>query len=121
MMRRFMLKGKIHGARITRTRLDYDGSITVDSKVLTAAGIAPFEMVHVLNLNNGQRAETYAIAGKSGSGAMELNGPAARLGEIGDEIIVLAYALYDEGETATIRVARLAGKNRVKVVKVHSS
>lgn len=120
-MKRFMLKGKIHGAHITRTRLDYDGSITVDSKVLKAAGIAPFEMVHVLNLNNGERAETYAIEGRPGSGAMELNGPAARLGEIGDEIVVLAYALFDEGETATIRVARLKGNNRVKVVKVHSS
>jgi len=120
-MKRFMLKGKIHGGKITRTRLDYDGSITVDIKVLNAAGIEPFEMVHVLNLNNGARAETYAIAGKPGSGVMELNGPAARLGEIGDEIVVLAYALYEEGETASPRVARLTGKNRVKMVKIHNS
>jgi len=120
-MKRFMLKGKIHGGHITRTRLDYDGSITVDLKVLNAAGIAPFEMVHVLNLNNGERAETYAIAGKPGSGAMELNGPAARLGEIGDEIVVLAYALFEEGESSSPRVARLGAKNRVKTVKVHSA
>jgi len=118
-MKIFMLKGKIHGGRITRTRLDYEGSITVDSKVLKAAGISPFEMVHVLNLNNGERAETYAIAGRAGSGAMELNGPAARLGEVGDEIVVLAYALYGEGEKARPRVAKLGVRNRVASVRVH--
>ena len=120
-MKMFMLKGKIQGGRITRTRLDYEGSITVDIKALKAAGISPFEMVHVLNLNNGERAETYAIAGKPGSGAMELNGPAARLGEIGDEIVVLAYALYGEGEEARPRVAKLKGRNRVASVKVYGS
>ena len=120
-MKRMMLRGKIHGGRITRTRLDYEGSITIDSKVLKAAGIAPFEMVHVLNLNNGERAETYAIKGKAGSGAMELNGPAARLGEVGDEIVVLSYAIHEEGESAAPRVAKLGPRNRVRSVKVHSS
>jgi aspartate 1-decarboxylase len=116
-MKRFMLKGKIQGARITRTRLDYEGSITVDTVVLAAAGIEPYEMVHVLNLNNGERAETYAISGRRGAGAVELNGPAARLGEVGDEVVVLAYGLFDPGEKPAPRCVRLGARNRIKSVR----
>jgi len=117
-MQRFMLKGKIHGAVITRTRLNYEGSITVDSAILKAAGIEPHEMVHVLNMNSGQRAETYAIEGRKGSGAVELNGPAARLGQPGDSVIILTYGLFSAGEKAGPRIVLLGLKNRVKAVKV---
>jgi len=116
-MKKFMLNGKIQGARVTRTRLDYEGSITVDSALLAAAGIGAYEKVHVLNLNNGERAETYAIPGRKGSGAVELNGPAARLGEVGDEVIVLSYALLEEGEEARPRVVKLKGRNRLASVR----
>ncbi len=90
-MERIMLKSKIHRATITSTDLYYDGSITLDQDLLDKAGILPGEQVHVLNLNNGARFTTYAIVAKRGSGTVVLNGPAARLGSIGDEIIVLSY------------------------------
>ena len=77
-MQRLLLKSKIHGAVITGKRLDYEGSIRIDAKILTAADIAPLEKVQVLNANNGARFETYAIAGRAGSGVVELNGSAAR-------------------------------------------
>lgn len=118
-MKRFMLKSKIQGARVTRTLLHYQGSITVDAAVLEAAGIEHFEMVHVLNLNNGARAETYAIAGRRGGGAVELNGPAARLGQVGDEVVILSYGLLEEGEEPRPRVAKLKGRNKVASVRTH--
>ena len=113
-MERFLLKGKIHNAVITGTRLDYEGSVTVDSAVLESAGISAYEMVHVLNLNNGQRAETYAIEGKRGSGTVELNGPAARLGQAGDPVVILAYGLFSAAEKAMPKIAILGPGNRVK-------
>ncbi|MBW2037851.1 MAG: aspartate 1-decarboxylase [Deltaproteobacteria bacterium] len=90
-MRRLMLKSKIHRATITGTALDYEGSITIDEGLLEEADILPGEQVHVLNLNSGARFITYAIVAPRGSGTVLLNGPAARLGSIGDKVIVLSY------------------------------
>ena len=91
---RTMLKSKIHRATVTDANLNYVGSITVDTELLEAADINLFEQVHVVNINNGARFETYAIEGAPGSGTMCLNGAAARLAQPGDLIIVLTYAQY---------------------------
>ena len=96
MLRRF-LKAKIRDIRLTGTYLEYEGSITLDEDWLDAAGIAPNEEVQVLNVETGARFTTYAIRGERGSGAVELNGPAAHLGNVGDRVMVLTYALlFDE-------------------------
>lgn len=93
---RTMLKSKIHRATVTDANLDYVGSITVDLDLLEAADIRPYEQVQVLDINNGARFETYAIVGERGSGAMCLNGAAARLVQPGDLVIVLTYAQFPE-------------------------
>lgn len=93
-MRRTMLKSKIHRATITGSDLNYVGSITVDADLLDAADILPHEQVHVVDVNNGARFETYTIAGERGTGVMQVNGAAARLVHSGDTIIVISYADY---------------------------
>lgn len=96
-MTRIMLQGKIHRARVTEARTDYEGSITVDRDLLEAAGILPFEQVHVLDVDNGARFVTYAIAGERASGEMVVNGAAAHLVEVGHPVMVLSYVqLADE-------------------------
>jgi len=90
-MERFMLKSKIHRATLTGADLDYEGSITIDEELLEKADILQGEQVHVLNINNGQRFITYAIAVPRGSGTILLNGPAARLGTTGDKVIIISY------------------------------
>ena len=97
-MQRVMLKSKIHRATITGCDLHYVGSITIDSELLRAADILEHEQVHVLDIDNGARFETYTIAGEPGSGAMQINGAAARLVHEGDTIIVVSYASYDAAE-----------------------
>jgi aspartate 1-decarboxylase len=86
-----MLKSKIHRATVTDANINYEGSITIDSKLMKAADILPYEQVHVLNVNNGARFTTYAIKGGEGSGEICLNGAAARLGVKGDLVIILTY------------------------------
>jgi aspartate 1-decarboxylase len=93
-----MLKSKIHRATVTDANLNYVGSITIDKDLLQRADIRPYEHVHIVNINNGARLETYAIEGPSGGGDICLNGAAARLAQPGDLIIVLSYAQYDESE-----------------------
>ncbi len=93
-----MLKSKIHRATITQAELHYPGSITIDPELLEAAGILSCEQVHVLNLHTGDRFETYAIEGERGSRVICLNGPAARLGQVGDIVVVLTYAMMDSEE-----------------------
>jgi aspartate 1-decarboxylase len=100
-MNRQMLKSKIHRARITDSDLHYVGSITIDPDLLEAADILEHELVHVLDVDNGARFETYTIAGERGSGEMKVNGAAARLVHTGDTIIVVSYASYDERELGT--------------------
>jgi aspartate 1-decarboxylase len=95
-----MLKSKIHRATITDCDLHYVGSITIDPELLEAGDILEHEQVHVLDIDNGARFETYTIAGERGSGVMTINGAAARLVQRGDTIIVVSYASYTEDELA---------------------
>ena len=97
-MQRVMLKSKIHRATITGSDLHYVGSITIDPELLAAADILEHEQVHVLDIDNGARFETYTIAGEPGSGVMQINGAAARLAHRGDTIIVVSYASYEQAE-----------------------
>jgi aspartate 1-decarboxylase len=99
-MQRTMLKSKIHRATVTGSDLHYVGSITIDPDLLAAADILEHEQVHVVDVDNGARFETYTIAGERGSGAMQVNGAAARLVHHGDTIIVISYAQYDAAELA---------------------
>lgn len=98
-----VLKAKIHRVRITQVDIDYVGSLTLDRDLMEAAGLLPFEKIHVLNVNNGSRIETYVIEGPRGSGIVGLNGPAARTGLVGDIVIVLAYAWMPEEEARTFQ------------------
>ncbi len=115
-MFRTMLKSKIHRATVTEANLYYEGSITIDAKLMDKADILPDEKVEVLNLNTGARLETYAIRGKAGSGIICLNGPAARGACVGDQVIVLSYVMVEDKEAGSLtpRVVKLDGKNRIK-------
>jgi len=93
-----VLKSKIHRVKITDANLDYIGSITIDEDLMDAAGLIEGEKVQVLNINNGERIETYVIKGTRGSGEICLNGPAARKGLPGDVVIIISYALIDVNE-----------------------
>ena len=99
-MQRTMLKSKIHRATVTGSDLHYVGSITIDPDLLDAADILEHEQVHVVDVDNGARFETYTIAGERGSGAMQVNGAAARLVHAGDTIIVISHSQYDRHEPA---------------------
>ena len=99
-MIRTMLKSKIHRARVTGSDLHYVGSITVDRDLLDAADVLEHELVHVLDIDNGARFETYAIAGESGSGEVRVNGAAARLVHTGDTVILVSFAAYAPEELA---------------------
>jgi len=117
-MDRCVLKSKIHRASVTEANLNYEGSITLGPDLMDAADFLPYERVQVLNLNNGERFETYIIRGDS-SGMVVLNGPAARLGEVGDKVIILSYAWAEEEEAArnTPVVVYVDEENRVAEVK----
>lgn len=97
-MRRSMCKSKIHRATVTDANLAYEGSITLDPVLMEAADILAYERVHVVNIDNGARFETYVITGAAGSGDVVLNGAAARLVQPGDKVIIISYADYDEAE-----------------------
>src|SRR5947209_10549515 len=97
-MQRTMLKSKIHRATVTGSDLHYVGSITIDPDLLEAADIREFEQVAVVDVDNGARFETYTISGDRGSGAIQVNGAAARLVHNGDTIIVISYAAYGPDE-----------------------
>ena len=109
-------KSKIAHATVTEADLHYDGSITTDETLIKAVGIIPGERVEVLNINNGNRFDTYVIAGETGSGVICLNGPAARLGVVGDRVIILSYAYMtpEEAKTAKLRTVRVDAQNRIK-------
>jgi aspartate 1-decarboxylase len=114
-MNRTMLKSKIHRARVTGSDLHYVGSITVDADLLDAADVLEHEQVHVLDIDNGARFETYAIAGERGSGDVTVNGAAARLVHEGDTVIVISYASYDADELQTYqpKVVHVNSSNRI--------
>lgn len=109
------LKGKIHRATVTQAELDYIGSITVDMDLLEQAGIAEYEKVHIVDVNNGSRFETYTIAGERGSGIICLNGAAARCVQKGDKIIIMCYAsmTMEEAESMPPRVVFVDDDNQV--------
>jgi len=114
-VRRFMLKSKIHRAKLTGTEINYEGSIAVDAELLEMANMLPGEQVHVLNSSNGARFVTYAIEAPRGSRTVVLNGAAALLGKIGDELIILSYCGLEENEAQRFRpsIVVLEGQNRV--------
>ncbi len=97
-MQRFMLKSKIHRAKVTDANLDYEGSITIDSSLLEKTDILPYEKVEIYNVSNGERFSTYAIKGESGSGIICINGAAARKASRGDIIIIASYVITDDAE-----------------------
>ena len=99
-MLRSILKSKIHRAIITKTDLNYKGSLTIDRILMDAADLLPFEQIMVYNISNGNRFDTYVIEGDGGSGSICLNGAAARKGSPGDPIIIASYGLYSEDEIA---------------------
>lgn len=95
-----MLKGKIHRATVVQAEIDYVGSITIDPILMEKAGILEYEKVQVVDVNNGNRLETYTIAGESGSGMICLNGAAAKCVEVGDKVIIMCYASMTPEEAA---------------------
>ena len=116
MWRKF-LRAKIHAARVTAKNLDYEGSLTLDPALLSAAGIAPFESIWVYNLNNGERFETYVIRGEAGSGEVCLNGAAARKGEVGDRLILVTYAWLSPEELKQAEATVVLVNERNEVVR----
>jgi aspartate 1-decarboxylase len=110
-----MFKSKIHRAVITQADLYYEGSLTVDADLLDAADLLEYEKVSVVNVNNGERFETYLILGERGSGVICLNGAAARKGAVGDEIIIISYASLSEEEARTYKptVVHVDRRNRI--------
>jgi aspartate 1-decarboxylase len=116
-MVRTLLKSKIHRATITEANLTYEGSLTIDARLMELADILPYEMVYVYNINNGERFETYAIAGEAGSGVICLNGAAARKGMPGDLIIITTFATYTAAELAdhTPQIVYVDAANRPKL------
>ena len=111
-----MLKSKIHRATITDADLNYEGSLTIDKDLLDAVDLRPYERVMVYNINNGERFDTYTIEGESGSCVIGLNGAAARKGLIGDQIIIVSYALFSEDELKDFspKIVLLNKSNKIK-------
>lgn len=115
-MLRTILKSKIHRAHVTEVNLYYEGSVTIDAVLMEKTDIIANEKVEVLNLNNGLRLETYAIIGKRNSGVICLNGPAARGACVGDEVVILSYAIVDDkdGKIIKPKVINVDERNRIK-------
>jgi aspartate 1-decarboxylase len=111
-----MLKSKIHKATVTQADLMYEGSLTIDSDLMRAVGLLPYEKIKIYNINNGERLDTYAIEGEPGSGVIGLNGAAARKGMIGDLIIIVSYAIYHDDDLHDFepKVVVLDKDNRIK-------
>ncbi len=106
-MQRILLKSKIHRVRITDANIDYEGSVSIDEKLMEKANIIPYERVNIWDVNNGNRFETYAIPAKKNSGDIVVNGAAARLVQIGDTIIIASFAIYSGEE---IRPSKKGGE-----------
>jgi aspartate 1-decarboxylase len=115
-MLRVMLKSKIHRATVTEANLGYEGSLTIDADLMRGADILPYEMVHVFNISNGERFQTYALEGEAGSGVMCLNGAAARKGTPGDLIIIATFATYEDTalERHEPKIVLVDAQNRAK-------
>lgn len=113
-----LMKSKIHRATVTEANLNYVGSITIDSELMKAAGIIENEKVQVVNINNGNRFETYAIPCQAGSGTICLNGAAARLVQTGDIVIIISYGIFDMDEALKFEPKVVFVDNRNKIVKI---
>jgi len=113
-----LFKSKIHRAKVTQAELFYEGSITIDRELMDAADILPSEKVQVVNINNGERFETYVLEGERNSGIICLNGPAARLAYKGDEVIIITYAIMEreEAEKHKPTVVLVDENNRIKSI-----
>jgi aspartate 1-decarboxylase len=118
-MKRFMLKSKIHRARITGTELHYEGSLSLDVSLMETAQLLPYEKIEVYNVNTGSRFSTYVIPAPRYSGEVRLNGAAARLGAVGDIIIIASYGLFDEEELKDFKpfLVYVDEHNRIREVR----
>lgn len=112
---RQMLKSKIHRATVTDANLHYEGSITIDRDLMDAADLLPYELVHVVNINNGNRFETYVIEGERGSGDICLNGAAARLVHTDDLVIIISYVTLTEDECKTWEPKKVFVNNKNRI------
>ena len=114
-MRRSLFKSKIHRATVTDANLEYEGSVTLDEQLMKAADILPYERVHIWNVTNGSRLETYALEGPSGSGVVCINGAAARLAHPGDRVIIATFADVEEAEARNWKptVVRVDDRNQI--------
>lgn len=116
-MKREVLGGKIHNACVTQLDLNYEGSCAIDQDMLDAANILPYERVHVYNIMNGERFDTYAIPAKRGSCTIGLNGAAARLAALGDRVIIVSYVQIDDAEKESHNAAVVVLNDKNKMVK----
>ena len=116
---RIMLKSKIHRAHVTKVNIDYEGSISIDRRLMEEADILPYEQVHVLNINNGARFTTYAIEAEPDSGEIGIKGAAARLVAVGDTVIILSYCQVKDEEARNFRpkLVYVDSKNAVTETK----
>lgn len=114
-----MLKAKIHGALVTETNIDYEGSLTLDESLMKAGDMLPYEQVWIYNISNGERFSTYLIKGDKNSGVIGVNGAAVHKAQKGDKLIVASYCLIDEQEIQFFLPKRLIldGRNRIKEIK----
>jgi len=120
-MERIMFKSKIHRATITQAELHYEGSLTIDTDLMDAADLLPYEKVAIVNINNGERLETYIIPGERGSKTICLNGAAARKGVVGDRIIIISYASMSDEEARIYKpTIVLVNENNDIVDRFHS-
>ena len=117
-MQRTLLLAKIHNCTLTAANINYVGSISVDQVLLDKAGILPYEQVHVVNVTNGERFITYAISAAAHSGAIELNGAAARLGITGDRLIIMAYGQFTSEELKTYSPTVVIVDDRNRLLEV---
>ncbi|MBU0508093.1 aspartate 1-decarboxylase [bacterium] len=118
-MTREMLGAKIHAAHVTQVNLEYEGSCAIDTDLLDAAGIAPYERVHIYNITTGARLDTYAIPARRGSRTIGLNGAAARLAQRGDRIIIASYVQVDDQEVQHHKPVVVVLDDENRIVKTH--
>ncbi len=119
-MERIFFKSKIHRAAVTDADLNYEGSLTIDTELMEAADILPYEKVDVVNINTGSRFTTYAIKGEKGSGEICLNGGAARLGQIGDLLIIISYVHLNEQEMASFQTKAVLVDSNNRIKSIHT-
>lgn len=116
-MQRHLMKSKIHRATITSADLNYEGSLTLDEDLMEAADLLRNEEIQVVNVNNGARFTTYVIPGPRGSGVVQLNGAAARLGMAGDLVILISYGVFDDAEARKHRPSVVFVDNRNRITR----